>query len=54
VPAVQFPNGYSVNVTGGHVVSAPGAPQLIIASDGGATAVDVVVVGTAGGDPSPV
>lgn len=57
VPAVQFPNGYSVSVTGGHVVSAPGAPQLVIASDGGATAVGVIVtgtvVGTPGGNPTP-
>ncbi|CAN5709972.1 hypothetical protein BH09ACT8_BH09ACT8_44520 [soil metagenome] len=51
VPAVQFPNGYQVSVTGGHVVSDPGAAQLIIASDSGATAVAVVVTGNAGGSP---
>ncbi|MGV1088542.1 MAG: cellulase family glycosylhydrolase [Mycobacterium sp.] len=43
VPAVEFPNGYQVSVTGGHVVSAPGAPRLVIASDGGATSVSLVV-----------
>ncbi|WP_157931017.1 cellulase family glycosylhydrolase [Mycobacteroides abscessus] len=43
VPAIQYPNGYQVNVTGGHVVSAPNAPQLIIASDGNANTVSVLV-----------
>ncbi len=43
VPAVQYPNGYQVTVTGGHVVSAPNAAQLVIASDQGATTVSVVV-----------
>ena len=33
----------SVSVTGGHVVSAPNAPQLTVAADDGATTVDVVV-----------
>lgn len=42
-PAVQFPNGYQVTVTGGHVVSAPGATKLVIASDEGASEVHVVV-----------
>lgn len=42
-PAVQFPNGYQVTVTGGHVVSAPNATKLVIASDEGATEVHVVV-----------
>jgi endoglycosylceramidase len=43
VPAVEFPNGYQVTVTGGHVVSAPNAPQLVVESDDGATGVRVVV-----------
>lgn len=43
VPSVQYPNGYQVTVIGGHVVSAPDAAQLVIASDPGATAVSVVV-----------
>ena len=42
VPAVEYPNGYTVSVTGGHVVSAPDARQLVVAADG-ATTVDVVV-----------
>lgn len=43
VPAVEFPNGYQVTVTGGHVVSADNAAQLVVASDSGATTVNVVV-----------
>ncbi|MET0700725.1 MAG: cellulase family glycosylhydrolase [Mycobacterium sp.] len=45
VPAVQYPHGYQVSVTGGHVVSAPGAPRLVIASDPGATTISVTVSG---------
>ncbi len=47
VPATEYPSGYQVSVTGGHVVSAPNAPELIIASDGGANTVNVVVSPTA-------
>ncbi|AWG62987.1 endoglycoceramidase [Mycobacteroides abscessus] len=43
VPAVQYPNGYQVAVIGGHVVSAANAPQLIIASDNGASTISVTV-----------
>jgi endoglycosylceramidase len=43
VPAVEFPNGYQVTVTGGHVVSLANAAQLVIAADSGATTVNVVV-----------
>ena len=50
VPTVEFPNGYQVNVTGGEVVSAPNAPELVIASDGGASTVNVVVTPAAGGE----
>jgi endoglycosylceramidase len=49
VPSVEFPNGYDVAVTGGHVVSAPDAPELVIASDNGATTVSVVVTSAAVG-----
>jgi len=44
VPAVEYPNGYTVNVTGGHVTSAPNAGQLVVAAD--ATTVEVVVSAT--------
>ncbi|ORX15457.1 MULTISPECIES: cellulase family glycosylhydrolase [Mycolicibacterium] len=37
VPEVHYPNGYTVTVEGGTVVSADNAPQLIIASDGSDT-----------------
>jgi endoglycosylceramidase len=43
VPTVEFPNGYQVTVTGGKVVSAPNAPVLVIASDNGASTINVVV-----------
>ncbi|BBY57009.1 hypothetical protein MSAR_01450 [Mycolicibacterium sarraceniae] len=43
VPQVQYPNGYQVTVTGGRVVSASNAAQLVIASDQGATTISVVV-----------
>ncbi len=49
VPAVEFPNGYQVSVTGGEVLSAPNAPQLVIASDADANTVNVVVTPIAGG-----
>jgi endoglycosylceramidase len=43
VPAIEYPNGYQVSVTGGQVVSAPNAPELVIASSGGANTVTVTV-----------
>ncbi|WP_323848765.1 cellulase family glycosylhydrolase [Mycolicibacterium mucogenicum] len=43
VPAVAYPNGYTVAVTGGHVVSAANAPTLVIASDTDTGVVQVVV-----------
>jgi endoglycosylceramidase len=43
VPPGQYPNGYTVSVTGGHVTSAAGAPVLIISSDSGAATVNVSV-----------
>jgi endoglycosylceramidase len=45
VPTVEFPNGYQASITGGPVVSASNAPVLVIASDDGATTVNVVVSG---------
>ncbi|QZA09915.1 cellulase family glycosylhydrolase [Mycolicibacter heraklionensis] len=48
VPNIVYPDGYQVTVTGGHVVSAPNAPVLIIASDSGAGTVNVVVSPAAG------
>jgi len=43
VPTVEFPDGYQVSVTGGDVVSAPNAAELVIASNAGASAVTVTV-----------
>ncbi|WP_409428196.1 cellulase family glycosylhydrolase [Mycobacterium sp. SMC-11] len=43
VPSIVYPDGYQVTVTGGHVVSAPDAPILVIAADGSSTTVHVVV-----------
>jgi endoglycosylceramidase len=43
VPSVEFPDGYTVSVTGGEVVSAPNASELVIASNAGATTVSVTV-----------
>jgi len=43
VPALQYPDGYQVTVTGGHVISAPNAPVLIITSDSGASTINVVI-----------
>jgi endoglycosylceramidase len=43
VPAIEYPNGYEVSVTGGHVTSLPNAPELIIASSGAANSVTVTV-----------
>jgi endoglycosylceramidase len=42
-PALVYPQGYAVAVTGGHVVSAPGARVLEIAQDAGALQVRVTV-----------
>jgi len=51
VPQIQYPDGYQVSVTGGHVVSPPGAPVLVIASDGAGTVTVTVTasVGSASG-----
>jgi endoglycosylceramidase len=42
-PTVAFPDGYDVQVTGGYVVSAPDAAELVIASQPGAKTITVVV-----------
>jgi endoglycosylceramidase len=42
VPAINYPNGYHVSVTGGHVVSAD-TQELVVASDTGADTVTVIV-----------
>lgn len=47
VPTVQFPDGYQVRVTGGEVVSAANAPELVIASAAAATTVTVTAAGGA-------
>jgi endoglycosylceramidase len=43
VPTVEFPDGYQVMVTGGEVVSAPNAADLVIASNAGANTITVTV-----------
>jgi endoglycosylceramidase len=43
VPAVQYPGGYRVTVTGAHVVSAPNATQLLLDQLPGATTVQVTI-----------
>ncbi len=49
IPDIQFPNGYQVSVTGGHVVSAPNASVLVIESNAGAGTISVTVNPVAGG-----
>jgi endoglycosylceramidase len=43
VSDVHDPHGYAVQVEGGHVVSGPGAPRLLVAAAPGATRVSVTV-----------
>ena len=43
VPAIQYPNGYAVTVSGGHVISAPNASTLQVASDPAAGTITVTV-----------
>ena len=43
VPSVEFPDGYTVSVTGGEVISAPNASELVIASNAGAGTISVTV-----------
>ncbi|HEU0192345.1 MAG TPA: cellulase family glycosylhydrolase [Mycobacterium sp.] len=44
----DYPNGYQVSVTGGHVVSSANASQLVIASNAGASTVSVTVTAASG------
>ena len=48
VPAVQYPNGYGVAVTGGAVLSDAGAPLLKVAACPGASTVSVTVTPSSG------
>jgi endoglycosylceramidase len=43
IPTAEFPDGYQVSVTGGDVVSAPNAAELVIASTSDASTVTVTV-----------
>jgi endoglycosylceramidase len=43
VPAVQFPGGYQVSVTGAIITSAPNASTLRLATQAGATSVQVTI-----------
>ncbi|MDT4915907.1 MAG: endoglycosylceramidase, partial [Pseudonocardiales bacterium] len=43
VPAIEFPSGYQVTVTGATVVSAPDASVLVLSSLAGAGTVQVTV-----------
>jgi endoglycosylceramidase len=43
VPAIQYPSGYLVTVTGGHVVSAPNATTLRIVSNAGTSTITITV-----------
>lgn len=46
VPQVEFPNGYTVSVTGGQVTSGTNAASLVVVSDGSADTIKVVVTAT--------
>ena len=55
VPAAAYPDGYTVEVTGGAVTSEPGAAQVLVCHDAGAAAVEVrIVPGTDAAAPAPV
>jgi len=43
LPARSYPDGYQVDVRGGHVTSAAGAAQLTVVTDAGASCVSVAV-----------
>jgi len=43
MPAVAYPNGYTVSVSGGHVVSQPNSAVLAIAADTGNGTIEVTV-----------
>jgi endoglycosylceramidase len=55
LPALQYPRGYTVEASGAHVVSPPGARRLVLASLPGTAGVSVTVKPAGGGsDPPPV
>ena len=43
MPAIQYPNGYSVSVQGATVVSAPNAPELVLEQGPGTAPIRVTV-----------
>ena len=43
VPAVQYPDGYTVTATGATVVSSPDAPELVLEQDAGTAPISVTV-----------
>jgi endoglycosylceramidase len=51
VPPSAYPDGYTVEVVGASVASAPGAAELVLCHDPGVTEVSVRL--TAGADPNP-
>jgi endoglycosylceramidase len=51
MPPTAYPDGYTVQVTGAGVVSAPDATELVLCNDPGASSVVVRVV--PGSDPAP-
>jgi hypothetical protein len=51
IPPSAYPDGYTVEVNGATVSSAPGAAELVLCHDPGATEVTVRI--TAGADPNP-
>ncbi len=53
VPAMHYPDGYSVQVKGAEVVSAPGAHLLELSSCAGAQTVELVMTPGAGPAPLP-
>ncbi len=52
VPALQYPNGYDVDVSGGRVVSSPQSGTLEVVARKGASTVRIRVTQGAGGRPS--
>ncbi len=43
LPAIQYPNGYTVSVTGATVTSAPNAPELVLEQGAGTAPIQVTV-----------
>jgi endoglycosylceramidase len=51
LPDRSYPDGYQVDVRGGHVTSAPGATQLTVVADAGGSCVSVAVAPAGGAAP---